>query len=149
MNGYLFPALSMSPSLLEGFIQRIDSGRLDERMDPERFSPREVIGHMFDWEPILRERMETAVRAPGSQIIGIDEWERAKQVGYSTMDVASSVEGFKAERSKTVAFLRGLTPAQMNLEFNHNELGPMSVKDYAMNTLGHDVYHMEQLQGYL
>ena len=149
MKGYLFPALSMSPTLLAGFIKRIPASRLDERLDPDRFTPREVIAHMSDWEPIMQERMATAVRAPGSEIIGIDEWERGLAVGYSTTDVDVSITEFEAARTQTIDWLKSLSDKDLSATFNHSELGPMTVREYATNMLGHDVYHMEQLSHYV
>ena len=148
MNPYLFRALDFGPDLLAWHVNRIDPARWDERLDPDRFSPREVIAHMADWEPILRSRIQTGIDAPGSTVIGLDEWERGKEVGYGFADVKTSVDTFRKERAKTIDLLQSISSAEWANTFEHSELGTVSVYDYANTMACHDVYHMEQLTHY-
>ena len=148
MNAYLIRALTFGPEILGELIHRISPEKVDTKADPARFSPREVIAHMADWEPIFLGRLQQAVNEPGSTIIGIDEGVRSIEVGYATKDIKESIAGFRANRAKTLEFLNSLTKEQWTSKFLHSELGEISVYDYA-NTMGsHDVYHIEQLLHY-
>lgn len=148
MNYYLLRALGYGPHLLAWHVRRIDESRLDDRTDPERFSPREVIAHMADWEPILRGRMETGIKTPGATVMGMDEWERGQEVGYSKADIEASIATFIEERAKTIQLLENATPENWASKFTHSELGEISVYDYANTMACHDTYHMEQLSHY-
>jgi len=122
---------------------------------PGKWSPREVVAHLADWEPILRGRLETAYQTPGASVQGIDEWVRGEEVGYGwvrgeevgygRMDLEDALAVFRSERARTLAFLEGLSEDDFGRDFVHSELGRMTIREYASNMLGHDVFHLEQL----
>ncbi|HRF59294.1 MAG TPA: DinB family protein [Fimbriimonadaceae bacterium] len=145
MTGYLLPALSFTPGLVADLARRVPADRFDVRVDPTRFSPREVVAHLADWEPILRGRLETAYQTPGASVQGIDEWVRGEEVGYGRMDLEDALAVFRSERARTLAFLEGLSEDDFGRDFVHSELGRMTIREYASNMLGHDVFHLEQL----
>lgn len=120
--------------------------RLDVPTYPGRFTPREVIAHLADWEPILREeRMVEPLRNPGCAVLAYDEGERAADRGYTRLDVAAQLEVFATERAKTLAFLRGLKGEAWRATMIHPERGEMTLNDVANSLVGHDTYHVEQL----
>ncbi len=118
---------------------------MDEPTHPMRFTPREVIAHMADWEEILLERIKLSVIAPGSEIIGIDEGVRAEELGYSKWDWERQIEVFSERRAITIAYFESLNPEQWTNFSNHNEKGKLSADDQANMLLGHDLYHIDQL----
>ena len=77
MNPYLLPALPMGPVIVARLLEEIPHARLDEAMQEGRFTAREVIAHLADWEPIMRERILLARDAPGATIAVLDESEMA------------------------------------------------------------------------
>lgn len=119
---------------------------LDTPTHEGRFTPREVIAHLADWEAILREeRMGRAVREPGCTIVPYDEELRAIEHGYATSDVGTQLARFAAERARTVAFIESLTAEQLSHAFHHPERGATNVNEHVAGMLGHDVYHIDQL----
>ncbi len=145
MHPYLFPGLNAAPRVLDYLLHQIPMAKMDEPTHPMRFTPREVIAHMADWEEILLERIKLTVNAPGSEIFGIDEGVRATELGYSKWDWERQIEVFTKCRAKTVAYLESLTQEQWGHFSVHNEKGELSADDQANMLLGHDLYHIDQL----
>lgn len=145
MNAYLFPGLEFGPRIVERLVQQIPVGRYDETTNPARFTLREAIAHLADWEPILRGRIEQAVADPDSAVQGLDEGIRAVEQNYGTWDVKEQLAVFTAERAKTIAYLRTLSAEDWQKAITHNEKGRQTVADQANQFLGHDLYHIDHL----
>ncbi len=146
MNAYLFPALEASPDIFASLISRIPAEKLDTATHAGRFTPRQVIAHLADWEHILREeRIVTPVSIPGSPVNAYDEGERAIERNYDATDVQEQIALFRAERMKTIEVLKGLSRVQLASTMIHPERGVSSVNDLANTMVGHDVYHIKQL----
>jgi hypothetical protein len=144
-NFYLFPGLELAPLTYERLIGAIPELRWDEKIDPDRFTLREAIAHVADWEPILLERLRTAVESPGSAIEAYDEGQRALDMNYNQTAPLEQVGLFRQKRAETVRFLRGLSTEKWSNTFIHPERGEISVADLANMLLGHDHYHLEHL----
>lgn len=150
MRFYIHHGLQATPGVFRRLMSLIPVERWDTPTHPDRFTPREVIAHMADWEAILRdERMKPAVETPGYTVTPYDESLRAIEQGYSITDVEEQLARFAAERARTVVFLQGLTDEQQATKLNHPERGAMTVAEHAAGMLGHDVYHIDQLMALL
>ena len=145
MNAYLFPGLEFGPRIVARLVEQIPAARYDERTNPDRFTLREAVAHLADWEPILRDRIARAVAEPESAVQGIDESIRAEEQGYSKWDVGEQLKVFADERQKTIAYLKTLNPEDWNKALVHNEKGRQTVSDQANQLLGHDLYHIDHL----
>lgn len=145
VNYYLFRALGFTPTILADSLRRMTEAKWDIRPDPDRFTPREVIAHMADWEPIMRARIQSGVDQPGSTVYGLDEGVIAIERDYAHQDVESNIAKFIAERAITIEYLKGLSDDQWASHFIHSEIGRVTAYDYANTMVCHDVYHVEQL----
>lgn len=145
MHPYLFPGLEASPRIIADIVRRIPVEKMDAPTHPNRFTPREVVAHMADWEPIFLERMRVTAHQPGSTIHGIDETQRAVDMGYSEWDWERQLELIAKHRADSIAFLKGLSPDQFGLHSVHNEKGALTIDDQANMLMGHDLYHIDQL----
>ena len=149
MNPYMLKAPPLTADALERIATAVPAHRHDERTDPDRFTLREAIAHMADWEPIFLERIQNAVEHDDYQIVPYDESELAEKNGYAHQDVMQSIAKFRADRQRTLAYVRGLTREQLDRPVVHPELGSMRVSDIVNQLSGHDLYHLEHLTQYL
>jgi hypothetical protein len=145
MNAYLFPGLEFGPRIVERLAAQVPAARHDEKTNPDRFTLREAIAHLADWEPILRDRIKSAVENPGSPVQGLDEGARAQEMNYRAMNVGEQIARFKEERAKTIQYLRSLPEDAWTRHILHNEKGRQTVADQANQLLGHDLYHIDHL----
>ena len=149
MNPYLLPVLEFGPKTVARMIERLPSAQWDVALVPDRFTPREVIAHLADWEPVLLERMRTALETPGATVAVWDEGLMAEQHGYRHLDPRAQLELWTRRRAETAAWLRGLARDALSQTILHPERGVLTIEDQANHILGHDLYHIEQLSAYL
>jgi uncharacterized damage-inducible protein DinB len=145
VSPYLVGALAANPPLVAQFFGQVQT-RLDAPTGPDRFTPREVLAHLVDWEPIFRGRMQQAFERPNSSLTAYDESARAQEFQYGTWDAETTLSRFLAERETTVAWLRSLSPEDWARAARHPERGTMSIADIAHYLLTHDLYHISQLR---
>src|SRR6185312_4556639 len=85
-NAYLILGLQKGPEVIRWIVDHADESVWDQKTDPERFSFREVIAHLADWEPITLGRMRQANERPGSTLEVWDEVQRAIDMDYASLD---------------------------------------------------------------
>lgn len=139
----------LTPGTIENLIGQLTPHQLDERRDPERFTPREVVAHMADFDAIFLSWIKLAVDSPGSQIENWDEDELAAKNDYASTDVQEQLERLKQARAEATTYVRALSKEQLEQASVCQYRGPMSVEDQCGFWLGHDLYHIEQLSAYL
>jgi hypothetical protein len=144
MNPYLLPGLELSPALLRRLLERIPESEWDTPTDPGRFTFREAVAHLADWEPILRdERLRTALEQPGGTFPVYDESDRAIEKSYASQDPWEALAEFERERAKTVEFVRTIPREAYANRVIHPERGEMMLADVANMLIGHDLFHLE------
>lgn len=138
-----------TPDALIRIMDAVRPERHDEEIEPGRFTLREVIAHLADWEQIWLDRITLAVEYPGSTVETHDEGDRAAAHNYSGKDVHHELEVFANRRRDTVTYLLGLAVDDWDKTVKHPENGEMSVMDIVNYVIGHDLYHLHQVSLYL
>ena len=142
---YLLIDLESAPDVLGKMLETVtDPGVYDKRPDPERFTLREVIAHLADWDQVFLGRMRQTRDAENPTLQGIDEGQVALDNDYAHADPAESLARYKANRAEMVEFLRALTPDQWERTGSHTELGPITLTAQAVLVGAHDGYHRQQ-----
>ncbi len=148
---YLISALEANPSVLSHLLKDLgpDDARWDKRPDPERFTLREMVAHLADWEPINIQRL-TRIREEDNPFIpDIDEGEMAIKNNYGTLDPIASVTQYVDGRNAVVAFLRELPEEAWQRIATREFLGEMDIAAQATLIAGHDGYHLKQTLDWL
>lgn len=135
--------------MIERLVRLIPSSRYDEHRDAERFTLREAIAHLADWEPILLERCRAAAENVGSTVQAYDESARAVEMGYADSDPTERARRFADSRRETVKYLSARADEDWDGHVNHSERGKQTLRDMANTIVGHDAYHVEHLLRYL
>ncbi|HWA82928.1 MAG TPA: DinB family protein [Fimbriimonadaceae bacterium] len=149
MHFYLLIGLKAGPNVIGRLVELIPEKDYDRPLSEDRFTPREVMAHLADWEPILRDRVRTAVENPGATIAAHDEGQMAIDHKYAESNIGEQTRLFQEERAKTVAYAENLTPEQLCQAVMHPERGRLTTEELIGMLLGHDMYHVEQLVAYL
>src|SRR5437879_4399938 len=103
---YLLYGLELTPKTLSSIVRAAGDSKLDVAPGPGRFTLRESVAHVLDWEPRFRSRLELAVAASGSKIEEFDEDELPRLGHYSEADVEKSLEQFAVKRAETVTYAK-------------------------------------------
>lgn len=146
---YLLQGLAATPVVVDRLLATAGPVDFDHRPDPERFSTREMLAHLADWEPIWLERFTRVVREEFPQLVGIDPDDVAAQNRYSEQDPAEAAARFRSGREQLLAFLQDLPEADWNRPGCHSQWGDFTAAQLATLVLGHDGYHTRQLAEWL
>lgn len=146
---YLLKGLELSPALVEPVVRAVSADRYDEKIDPERFSFREAVAHLADWELVNLERIRRTVEEPGCTVPGLDEGQRAIDNDYASSDPIVQAGVFSANRQSTLTYLRSVDDEDWEKVSFHSERGRQTLYELATTILGHDVVHAEQFAQYM
>jgi len=147
---YLLIDLESAPDVLGKILETVTNPSVyDRRLDPERFTLREVLAHLADWDAVFLGRLKQTRDDENPTLVGIDEGQVALDNDYAHADPAASLERYKASRAELAAFLKALSPAQWERSGSHTELGPITISDHAVLIAVHDGYHRQQVVEWL
>lgn len=144
MNAYVMSSLPKIPALTERILRKVDPAKFDLRENPERFTIRESVAHLADWDPIFIERFKVGLDTPGGTIVVYDEGQIAIDHKYFERDVFEECARFSAGRAQLTDLLKGLSKADWDKTILHPEQGVLTLANFASIILGHDVYHLDQ-----
>jgi hypothetical protein len=115
------------------------------RYAPEKWSVKEVVGHMNDTERIMTYRALRIARNDRTPIEGFEQDDYIRSGPYSDLRLADLVEEFQRIRAATLAFFRNLRPADWTRRgiANNNEI---SVRALAYVIGGHELHHRHILE---
>ncbi|HVT10741.1 MAG TPA: DinB family protein [Fimbriimonadaceae bacterium] len=148
---YLLKALDGTPVVLSALLgSRPDDDPIwDRRPDPERFTLREVLAHLADWEPIWLERV-TQVRTGSHPFLpSIDEGALAVANGYESAIPSESLRRFVDGRRACVDCLRTVGADEWDLTCDREFVGELTLQQLAYYILAHDAYHLRQAAEYM
>ncbi len=144
-RNYLFTALEAAPALFGHLLRGLTEQEADRRPDPERFTIREVMAHLADWEPVFLDRL-TRMRAEDHPILpGYDEGQRAIDRGYAQTDWHAQGLLFAERRRETLAFLQSCAPQDWGRAADRPEIGVLTIEAQALLIPLHDTYHLRQV----
>ncbi|MCU0315573.1 MAG: DinB family protein [Fimbriimonadaceae bacterium] len=149
MTDRLVKALPMGPKVIERILRVFPTDRLDDRIEVDRFTAREVIAHLADYEQHVLDRIRVATLKSSPVVPSYDPDKMAEAHKYSSKDVFHEAEVFESRRGMTVEFLRGLSADDFNKTFSIEGGRTWTIADYILMLLTHDMEHVEQLTHYL
>jgi len=120
----------------------------DARPDPERFTLREVLAHMADWELIWRERITRICTEEEPFLPSIDEGQIAVERNYATKDPGQSLRDFQTRRLELVHQIRNLPAGAWILPAHREYVGDLDLFQLIVMIAGHDGYHLGQICEY-
>jgi hypothetical protein len=138
--------LERTPHTLRAMLAGLSPAWIDATEGPETWSPYDIMGHLIhgertDWIP--RARIILA-QGPERRFIPFDRFAQFRESqGKSLADL---LDEFARLRTENLAILAGwrLTDAQLALEGEHPELGPVTLRQLLATWVGHDLGHIAQ-----
>lgn len=117
----------------------------DFRYAPEKWSAKEVLGHVCDTERIFAYRMLRISRGDRTPIEGFEQDDYVRNGPFAKIALAEVIEDYIAVRRATLTLLRNLDDqawARRGIA-NKNEV---SVRALAYLTAGHELHHRRILE---
>lgn len=115
------------------------------RYAPDKWSVKEVIGHMNDTERIMAYRALCFARADRTPLESFEQDDYVRNGPYSELRLADLVEEFKTIRAATLTLFRNLRPDDWTRRgiANKNEI---TVRALAYIIAGHELHHRNVLE---
>ncbi len=145
---YLLDGLRHTPNVLAHVLAPIvteaPSESWDRRPVADRFTLREVLAHLADWDTVWRERLELILTEDTPYLPDRDPEQLARDRDYGSAHPTTSLERFQTRRAELVERLRHLNAEAWGRTGQHQVHGAFTVADLAATALGHDSYHLAQ-----
>ena len=145
-RSYLFTALEASPLVLSHLLSEIAAtdSLWDMRRSPDRFTLREMLAHLADWEPIFRERLTRTANENEPLLPNVDEGALALANNYARTNPFDSLARYREGRTALVAFLRTLPDDAFARTAHREMIGVLTLEEQIALIVGHDGYHAKQ-----
>lgn len=125
------------------------SGRDDDdgnfRYAPEKWSAKEVLGHVCDAERVFAYRALRIARADATPLEGFEQDDYVRNGPFAQRPLADLVEDFIAVRRATLSLLRNLDEAAWSRRGTANK-NDVTVRALAYIIAGHELHHRRVLE---
>lgn len=152
----LVDALQSTPKVLETLTASVplESPAWDSRLDPQRFTLREVIAHLADWEEVFQNRIARIRDEYLPKLPDLDPDEFAQQHNYAASDPHRQRALFAERRQATVEMVKALPNRVWErkgryLEESPHVGGPITIEAWIAQMVAHDAYHLQQIVEWL
>ena len=115
------------------------------RYGPEKWSVKEVVGHLADSERVFAYRAMRIARGDRTPLSGFEQDDYVRSGGFGERRLTDLAEEFAAVRSGSIALFRSLNEPAWSRRgvANNNEV---SVRALAFITAGHELHHQRILE---
>jgi hypothetical protein len=115
------------------------------RYAPEKWTAKEVLGHITDSERIFTYRALRIARADQTPMPGFEQDDYVRSGGFSERPLASLVEEFADVRSATLSLFRSFSAEAWSRRGTANK-NEVTVRALAFITAGHELHHRHILE---
>ncbi|PLT30487.1 DinB family protein [Peribacillus deserti] len=110
------------------------------RYAPEKWSIKEVIGHITDTERIMGFRLLSFARGEDQALPGYDENKYVMEASFNESSLDGLLKSYSAVRLSTLHLLKSLHPSDWDKKGNANN-SVISVRALAAIIAGHELHH--------
>jgi hypothetical protein len=125
--------------------RHVTDGQGEYRYAPDKWSLKEVIGHMSDTERVMSYRLLRIARGDKTPLAGFDENDFVRGASFSLRSVQDLLEEFAAVRKSTLHLLYGLTDEAWKRQGIVKDAG-ITVLALAAIIAGHELHHRKVLE---
>ena len=123
-------------------VEGMTEGEIDARPIAGKWSTRQVICHLADFEPVYADRMKRVIAEENPTIFAGDPDLFAARLAYEQRDIEEELQLIEAVRKHVGRILRTLQPEDFQRKANHSEAGPVTLEKLLRNVTNHIVHHI-------
>jgi hypothetical protein len=138
---FLEQQLEATSTLLSG----VDDQTANYRYAPDKWTVKELAGHIIDTERVFAYRSLTFARSDSTALPGFDQDPWVKNANHANIPMKELAEEFVSVRRSTIHFFRHLDPAAWMRRGTANN-NPITVRALAYLIAGHTEHHLEILR---
>jgi hypothetical protein len=141
-EGEIVATLSRQADDTLKFLSRLNEAQGELRYAPDKWSVKEVVGHLIDTERIFAYRALRFARGDRTPLAGFDENNYVANAGYSERSLSSLLDEFESVRESSLSLFNYLGDAAWSRRGIANE-NEISVRALAWIIAGHELHHRE------
>lgn len=122
-------------------LSSLTEDQMSFRYAPEKWSIKQIIGHMTDHERIMTYRILRFSRKDTTPLPGYDQELLVKNSRFHEMDSADLLADFKNVRNATLSLFNSLSSEQLQLNGKAWKF-ELTVKEMLKATIGHELHHI-------
>lgn len=113
---------------------------------PGKWSVREVVCHIADFEPVYADRMKRVIAEDQPQLLSGDPDLFAARLAYSSRDLDEELALIDAVRKHTARILRTLEPEDFQRTGMHTTDGPLTLETLLKRITSHLPHHIKFIE---
>ena len=130
------------PDSLRRSIEGMSEEQLDATPIPGKWSTRQVVCHIADFELVYADRMKRVIAENEPTFFGGDPDTFAAGLAYAQRDVNEELQLIDSIRRQMTRILRTLSDHDFDRIGNHSEAGPMTLATLLQGITGHLTHHI-------
>jgi hypothetical protein len=141
--GALIDEYVAGPELLRESISGMSGVELDAAPVPGKWSTRQVICHLADFEPVYADRMKRVIAEDSPMILAGNPDLFASRLAYAERDLEEELQLIAAVRRHVGRILRTVSASDFERQGIHSEAGPISLETLLRNITRHIPHHVQ------
>jgi uncharacterized damage-inducible protein DinB len=134
------------PAQLRKAIAGVTDEQLDARPVPGKWSIRDVVCHIADFEPVYADRMKRALVEDVPTVFGGDPDAFAAGLAYAARDVENELALIETVRKQMADILGTLPPEAFSRCVKHSVDGPITVQTLLERITRHIPHHIRFIE---
>ncbi len=130
------------PRLLRDAIADMTPEQLDAAPVPGKWSTRQIICHIADFEPVYADRMKRVIAEDSPKFPGGDPDVFARRLAYASRDLETELQLIEVVRRHTASILNTLTEDDFSRTGIHSSDGPLSLETLLQRITAHIPHHV-------
>jgi hypothetical protein len=126
-------------------LRTIPSDKANFRYAPDKWSVKELLGHLIDSERVFSYRALCFARNDQTPLPGYEQNDYVREADFDSRNLADMAEEFATVRRATIQLFRPLNETEWLRRGKANE-NEVSVRALAYIIAGHELHHMEVLR---
>ena len=131
------------PDLVGRAVKAMSDEQLDAKPIAGKWSTRQVVCHIVDFEPIYADRMKRVIAENCPTFFGGDPDIFAAGLAYERRPVGTELELLTAVRTQMATILKQLKAEDFQRTGNHSEAGTLSLETLLQRIAGHVPHHVQ------
>lgn len=130
------------PDLLKASVCNLGDDQWDLKPVPGKWSIRQVVCHIADFEPVYADRMKRVLVEENPTLFGGDPDIFAAGLHYEKRDVQTELELICVVRRQMACILRNTDVEDFQRTGVHSEAGPLTMETLLERITGHIPHHI-------
>ena len=142
----ILTAYEEGPELLRIAVEKADSSQFDLQPISGKWSIRQVVCHIADFEPVYTDRMKRVLVEDNPTMFGGNPDDFAARLHYDQRSVAEELDLIKVVRSQMARILRNIDIEDFQRTGVHSEDGPLTLETLLERITCHIPHHIKFIE---